>query len=82
MLVYFFSLSLFGSPLFSNVAQSTITPSYKPENVTNRWFNGQPSVYIQQVTHSQLSSSISLKNHNLVKCFWILNNIVIIYRSS
>lgn len=45
-----FSLSLFGLPLFSNVAHSTITPSYKPDNVTNRWFSGQPSVYIQQVT--------------------------------
>lgn len=58
ILVYFYSLSLFGSPLFSNVAHSTITPSYKPDNMTNRWFNGQPSVYIQQVTRLKLSNSI------------------------
>lgn len=49
--LYCFSLSLLGLPLFNNVVQSTITPSYKPDNVTNRLFNGQPSVYIQQVTH-------------------------------
>lgn len=49
VIVVLCSLSLFGLPLFSNVVQSTITPSYKPDNVTNRWFNGQPSVYIQQI---------------------------------
>lgn len=49
--IYSFSLSLFGLPLFNNVAHSTITSSYKPENVSNRWFNGQPRVYIQQVTY-------------------------------
>lgn len=59
--MFFFSSSLFGLPLFSNVAHSTITTSYKPDNTTNRWFNGQPSVYIQQVTHFQLFYFIRTK---------------------
>ncbi|XP_050523788.1 sterol regulatory element-binding protein cleavage-activating protein isoform X2 [Daktulosphaira vitifoliae] len=49
MQLIIFSLSLFGLPLFSNVAHSIVTPSIAPDNVTNRWFHGHPSVYIQQI---------------------------------